>query len=288
MRLDAYMAEYWPKYSRAQWQKYIVAGYVSVNGKVDTSSKRLLGEDDEVQVRIPPNAHATGTIELPILYQDADVIVINKPAGILTHSKGPVLDEKTVADFVRSYTTDGLDTNRPGIVHRLDRATSGVLIAARTTEAKHFLQKQFQDRKAKKTYLAIVHGIPKEHTAIIKLPLERNPAKPQTFRVGAGGKYAETSYKVIAIASDRHYSLVELRPLTGRTHQLRVHLAYINSPIVGDSLYQSQRISEASRLMLHASQLEITLPHHGRVTFTASLPDDFRSFLQAHGISYEA
>ena len=285
MRLDAYLAQFWPETSRSQWQKYIDLGYVMVNGKVETSAKRVLDEDDQVTTNVP-DAPDFSSETLPVVYQDDEVIVLNKPSGILTHAKGEVLDEFTVAEFMRAKTTDAAESNRPGIVHRLDRVTSGILIAARTTEAKRFLQKQFQDRKAKKTYLAVVEGVPKEHEAIIKLPLERNPKKPQTYRVGASGKYAETAYEVMATSPDDRYSLLRLKPLTGRTHQLRVHLTYLGCPIAGDELYGAK--GNAPRLMLHALSLEITLPgSRERRTFTADVPADFSSFLSKHGMTYE-
>src|SRR5687768_13231876 len=149
MRLDSYLAQYWPEFSRSQWQKYVTAGYVHVNGVVQTSSKYSLGEDDEVTTHVPDRPDYSKS-ELPVIFENDDVIVINKPVGVLTHAKGAVADEFTVADFVRGHMSEPDDTNRPGIVHRLDRGTSGIIIAAKNAEAKRHLQKQFQDRKAKK------------------------------------------------------------------------------------------------------------------------------------------
>lgn len=269
MRLDAYMAQYWPEYSRSVWQKYIEAGYVTVNGAIETSTKKLLDEDDEVKHDIPA-APDHSTKDLPIIYQDDNVIVINKPAGILTHSKGALNDEFTVAEFFRQFTTYNLDTNRPGIIHRLDRDTSGVMIGARNPETASLLQRQFADRKVKKTYIAEVVGHPKSSMAVIDLPIGRNPSAPSTFRVDAKGKSAETSYEVLA-ESDKT-SLIRLKPRTGRTHQLRVHMQYIGTPIVGDRVYGK----ESDRLYLHAYQLEITIPKGDRQVFTAELPEDFR------------
>lgn len=275
MRLDAYLAQYWPEYSRSQWQKYLKSGYVSVNGAVETSAKRALGEDDEVQVNLPTAPDFSGQ-SLPVLYEDDRVLVINKPSGVLTHAKGAVTEEFTVADFVRSKMTEPEETNRPGIVHRLDRATSGVLITAKDPEAKRQLQKQFSERKAKKTYLAIVKGKLKHVAARIDLPIERNPKAPATFRIAANGKAATTDYRILA--SQGQYSLVELKPLTGRTHQLRVHLKHLGAPILGDELYGGGK-SPLERLALHAWQLEITVPTSRRLTFSAPIPDDFRQAL---------
>ena len=272
MRLDAYLAQYWPEYSRSTWQKYVTAGYVLVNGEVETSAKRLLGEDDQVTTNVPDKpVHTNET--LPIIYQDENIIVINKPVGVLTHSKGALNDEFTVADFFKGYSTYHLDTNRPGIIHRLDRDTSGVLIGALNDKTASLLQRQFSDRKAHKTYMAVVEGVPKEHEALIDLPIGRNPKSPSTFRVDPGGKPAQTHYKVIA--SNDKYSLVELRPVTGRTHQLRVHMAYLGTPIHGDRVYGSS----ADRLYLHAAILEITIPDGDRRTFSTPVPDEFNNIV---------
>jgi RluA family pseudouridine synthase len=152
----------------------------------------------------------------------------------------------------------------------LDRATSGVIIGAKNAAALSWLQKQFSQRKVKKTYIAIVQGhLPNDH-AIIDMPIERNPKKPQTFRVGAQGKAALTEYQVIKLNDT--YSMLQLSPQTGRTHQLRVHLAHLGHPIVGDTLYGGK---PAERLFLHALSLEITMPSRERKTFTAPLPELF-------------
>jgi len=278
VRLDSYVAEYWPEYSRSTWQKFIASGYVTVNGVMEVSPKYILNEDDEVAVKIPDLTPAHEA--LPVVYEDDYVVVFNKPAGVLTHSKGAVNEEFTVADYMRPLQKDGDDTNRPGIVHRLDRDTSGIIIAAKDRETKGQLQKQFQDRKAKKTYLAVVVGRPKLDEARLDLPIERHPKKPATHRVGANGKAATTTYKVLA--TNKKYSVVELKPKTGRTHQLRVHLAYIGTPIVGDRLYGSEK-SPIGRLCLHAQALEITTPISTRRTFEAEPPADLQKFIDEIG-----
>ena len=275
MRLDQYVAQYWPEYSRSVWQKYIATGYVRVNDAIITSTKYELGEDDEVTVHIPEEPDYSAS-ELPIIYEDDHVLVLNKPAGVLTHAKGEVAEEFTVADFVRLRMTEKDTTNRPGIVHRLDRDTSGIIICAKDSETKGKLQKQFQDRKAHKTYLAIVRGTPKKLAATLDLPIERNPKKPSTHRVGVNGKSAVTRYEVLG--TNGTYSVVRLHPETGRTHQLRVHMAYIGTPIVGDRLYGTEK-SPINRLCLHAEQLEITIPTSRRETFVAAPPEDFQALM---------
>lgn len=275
MRLDQYVAQFWPEYSRSVWQKYILAGYVRVNDTIETSVKYELGEDDEVTIHIPKEPDYSASV-LPIIYEDHHVLVLNKPAGVLTHAKGELSEEFTVADFVRSKMAERDTTNRPGIVHRLDRDTSGIIICAKDNDSKAKLQKQFQDRKAHKTYLAIVRGVPKKPSATLDLPIERNPKKPSTHRVGVNGRHAITRYEVIA--SNGKMSVVRLHPETGRTHQIRVHMAYIGTPIVGDRLYGSEK-SPINRLCLHAEALEITIPVSRRETFTAQPPADFKKLM---------
>jgi 23S rRNA pseudouridine1911/1915/1917 synthase len=280
MRLDQYVAQFWPEYSRSVWQKYILAGYVRVNDVIVTSTKHELGEDDEVTVHIPEEPDYSAS-ELPIIYEDEHVLVLNKPAGVLTHAKGELSEEFTVADFVRSKMKERDTTNRPGIVHRLDRDTSGIIICSKDNETKGQLQKQFQDRKAHKTYLAIVRGVPKKSSATLDLPIERNPKKPSTHRVGVNGRHAITRYEVLA--SNGTFSVVRLHPETGRTHQIRVHMAYIGTPIVGDRLYGSEK-SPINRLCLHAEALEITIPTSRRETFVAEPPADFKKLMESiHG-----
>lgn len=272
-RLDIVLAERYPEYSRSTWQKYIKGGHVSVNGEVQTSSKADVTNADKLSIDLPAQTDYSEQ-SLPIIYLDDNVIVINKPIGVLTHAKGALNDEFTVAEFFRRYTTVGLDTNRPGIIHRLDRDTSGVMIGARTELAATMLKKQFAERRTKKTYIAVVDGHLKQSEALIDLPIGRNPSAPSTFRVDAIGKSALTNYKVLT--SNNRYDLVELRPQTGRTHQLRVHMSYLGTPIHGDQIYGKA----ADRLYLHAKSLEITIPISERRTFEASVPPEFENLLK--------
>lgn len=269
MRLDVYVAERWPEQSRSTWQKLIEAGNVSVNGAIETSVKSNVSESDEIQVKelvLPDHSEQT----LPVLYEDENVIVIDKPVGVLTHSKGALNDEFTVAEFVRGKTTYKHDTNRPGIIHRLDRATSGVIVCVKNDETASYLARQFSDRTTKKQYAAVVSGQPKQDEAVIDLPIGRNPKSPSTFKVDPAGKPAETYYKVLSSSGD--HSLVELRPKTGRTHQLRVHMSHIGTPIVGDPVYGDEN---ADRMYLHAMSLEITLPGGIRQVFESPVPKSF-------------
>lgn len=271
MRLDLLLSARYPEKSRSTWQKYIKAGYVSVNNTVVRQPKQDVTEADHIAISLPDATDYSHT-ELPVIFIDDDVIVVNKPAGVLTHSKGEMNDEFTVAEFFRRFTTVGLDTNRPGIVHRLDRDTSGVIIGARTPEAFELLKRQFSDRVAKKTYLAITQGTLNQPVATIDIPIGRNPSAPSTFRVDSKGKPATTHYRVLEAHND--LSLIALKPRTGRTHQLRVHLAHLGVPILGDRVYGKK----GDRLYLHAYELEITTHAGERRTFTAPVPDSFARY----------
>ena len=272
VRLDIYLStKFDTTISRSLWQKYIKAGYVSVNNKVATTPKFEVDETDEIALNLPEKEQTD--VDLPILYEDDDVIVVNKPSGLLTHAKGGLSDEPTVAEIIRPKTSFATDTDRPGIVHRLDRDTSGLLIIAKNPESAAHLQRQFAERTAKKTYIAITDGKPKLNAAKIDLPIGRNPSVPSTFRIDPNGKPAQTTYHVLA--ENDIQSLVELKPTTGRTHQLRVHLAHLNAPILGDRVYGK---SSDCRMMLHAQKLEITLPSGERKVFEAAIPDEFKKF----------
>jgi 23S rRNA pseudouridine1911/1915/1917 synthase len=272
VRLDAYIAQKYPNYSRALIQKLIKNGHVKVDGSIVVkTSTPVNGSEqifiDEIKLKLPDQP-----LHLDIIYEDVNCVVINKPLGILVHSKGAYNPEATVASWLKDRKDFDFpaDNDRGGIVHRLDRATSGVMICAKNKNTLGFLQKQFQNRKAKKTYVALVEGVPKQDHAIIDLPIDRNPKKPQTFRVSNNGKTAQTEYKMLK--TDQKTSLLELKPVTGRTHQLRVHMNYINNPIVGDVLYGGKI---ADRMYLHAKSLEITIPGGERKVFDSELPKEF-------------
>ncbi len=276
-RLDQYVTRLVPSISRAYAAKLIEAGNVAVNNEPQVKPGYKLRGADSVAITYDEIAAALiPEIELPIIYEDDDCVVIDKPVGLLTHSKGVFNPEATVASWLHSHLQAELaeaDTgpnNRAGIVHRLDRATSGLLICAKSATALTWLQKQFSQRRTKKTYIAVVSGTFQHPEAVIDLPIERDPKKPQTFRVGANGKTATTTYKVLK--TDGKHSLVELKPQTGRTHQLRVHMNYLKHPIVGDTLYGGE---VAKRMFLHAHQLELTLPNHERQVFISPVPPEF-------------
>src|SRR3989344_1132494 len=275
-RADVFVAGKLPGFTRSSLKRLFEKNLMSVNSKPIKASY-LLKPKDELALDERPLFAKPQPIELEIIYEDKEVTVLNKPAGVLTHSKGAFNDESTVASFIRKKTKGGnLEGNRAGIVHRLDRGTSGVIITAKNQKAQKWLQKQFSTRKVNKIYTAIVEGVPTPTEAIIDASIERNPARPQTFKVGGNGRSAQTKYKVIKKLnkSSKLYSLLELEPKTGRTHQLRVHLKYIGHPIVGDPVYGHG----GERMYLHAKSLEIALPANLRKKFEAPVPSYFDKF----------
>ncbi len=256
-RFDMILLEKYPQYSRSTIQKFIEKGLATINGEVITKANFLIDDDTSVEINTPE----TTTDQKPeIIYEDENVIAFNKPAGMLSIKKGAYLAEPAIEDYGE-------------VVHRLDRDTSGVIIVAKNSETKSKLQNQFAERKTHKTYYAVVVGHPKQQHAIISVPLTRNLKKPTTFIADKNGREAITEYSVIA--SNEKYSLVELKPRTGRTHQLRIHMAHIGTPILGDPVY-NPKSPKADRMYLHAASLEITIPDGKRVTFEAPMPESFR------------
>lgn len=272
-RLDQYIVRQRPELSRSAATTLIDDGKVTVNGQPAHKAGQKIRPDDKVEIIYNPDEVKIPKINLPVIYEDKDCVVINKPLGLLTHSKGTFNPEATVATWLADRT-QGMTGERAGIVHRLDRATSGVMICAKTSEALSKLQKQFSERKVKKTYVAVVKGELSKPEAVIDMPIERNPRRPQTFRVGVNGKPAITAYKVRQV--NNGYSLLELQPATGRTHQLRVHLHKLGHPIVGDVLYDGPK---ATRMFLHANKLEITLANKTRRVLEAPVPPEFKELL---------
>jgi 23S rRNA pseudouridine1911/1915/1917 synthase len=287
-RLDQYVVrqfQTFPEMSRATASKLIEEGKVTVGGEAVLKPGYKLRKGDDIIIAYDhAAAKVIPEIELEILYEDTDCVVINKPVGVLTHSKGQFNPEGTVGSWLRGrLAADLLETEeersnqRAGIVHRLDRATSGVMICAKNKSSLSWLQKQFAQRRTKKTYNAVICGQLKVPAAVIDMPIERNPKKPQTFRVGVAGKPSVTEYQTLETANE--HSLLELKPTTGRTHQLRVHLSHLGHPIVGDVFYGGE---PADRLYLHAASLEITLPNRERTVFSVPMPESFNELIQ-HG-----
>jgi 23S rRNA pseudouridine1911/1915/1917 synthase len=236
-------------------------------------------------------------MELPILYEDTDLVAVAKPAGVMTHGDGRNSGE-TVADWFAAHypesrgvgetqrLPDGTELARPGVVHRLDTDTSGVLILAKTQEAHAFLKKAFQDREIKKTYLAFVYGSPKEKKGIIDFAIgrSRKDFRLRSAQPKAKGVMREalTRYEVLAtdgaLPAEKSHSLLKVMPETGRTHQIRVHLKAIHHPVVCDPLYAPNHPCDlgTTRLALHAYRLDLPLPSGGRKELTAPIPGDLK------------
>lgn len=257
-RLDHLLVKQHPEYNRSSLQNFIKSGFVKVDQEIVTKPNAKFTADAKIALDVPPAIKPS--LRPSVIYEDDNVIVLDKPTGLLSMAKGEYCPEPTLEDF-------GL------LVHRLDRDTSGVVILAKNPETQTMLRKQFQDRKAHKTYYAVVKSHPKLPSALIDLPIARNLKRPTTFQVDQNGKPAQTAYRTVK--SNDKYSLLELKPTTGRTHQLRVHLKYLGTPILGDRVYGDDK---ANRLYLHAKELEITIPGPQggeRKTFTAPLPSEF-------------
>lgn len=273
VRLDILLSSKYPEYSRSLIQKLIKDGRVRINGFCLKKPSIIVSEDSVVKLDLDNLNKPKEKIDVDVIYEDDNVVVANKPIGILSHSKGAYNPETSLADWLKDRKGYDFpeDNDRGGIVHRLDRATSGVIICAKNPDTVAFLQKQFASRTTKKTYLAVIEGQLKNPEALIDIPIGRNPKDPKMFRPDTNGKSAQTHYKTLDF-NDK-YSLLELKPITGRTHQLRVHLNYLKHPIVGDDFYGGKK---SSRLMLHAYSLEIKIPgKESAQIFTAKKPQDF-------------
>jgi 23S rRNA pseudouridine1911/1915/1917 synthase len=275
-RLDVFLAAALGE-SRSQVQRWLKAGQVQVNGSVARASyEPVAGDQVVVEPAIAAVAPAAAP-ELPIVYEDADLLVIDKPAGLAVHGGNGRAGEPTVAEALRGRTTDP-DPDRPGIVHRLDRDTSGLLVVAKSAAAKAQLQAQWRERQVAKTYLALVVGRLQSAEAVINLPLDRDPAHPTRRHVSPGGRPAITHYRTLAEYPG--YTYVEARPETGRTHQLRVHFAALGHPIAGDVVYgPPKRPVGLMRQFLHATALSLVAPNGRRLELHSPLPADLSTVL---------
>ena len=237
-------------------------------------------------------------MELPILYEDAHIVAVNKPAGVMTHPDGKSTEE-TVSDwFLARYPAssdvgetqilpDGTELRRPGVVHRLDRETSGVLVLAKTPKAHALLKEAFQSREVKKTYLAFVYGVPKEKKGVIEFSIgrSRKDFRLRSAQPKAKGTLREavTRYEVMGEDTNGKHALLYCYPETGRTHQIRVHLKAIHHPVVGDTLYAPNHAADLgfARLGLHALYLDIPLMNGERKELEAPLPEELRKAKEA-------
>jgi 23S rRNA pseudouridine1911/1915/1917 synthase len=288
VRLDVFITERLGLFTRSQARSRVVS--LAVNGAPARMGRKLkLGDVVALSYADPPASELSPEdLPLSILFENEDVIVIDKPQGLVVHP-GSGNQSGTLVNailFHAAHLAAGFPPGdpRPGIVHRLDKETSGVIIVAKNSKAHHFLAGQFQDRTARKRYIAVVHGRMPAEEGRIETRIARDPRDRKRFTcVLSGGRLAVTRYRVLRIfgAGRDSYAYVLLLPRTGRTHQLRVHMRHLGAPILGDPLYGSRdpRFPEAS-LLLHARSLVIRLPGDARPrTFTAPVPSRFRSLL---------
>ena len=244
IRLDLYLSEIIPELSRAKIQELIKNGNIKINNKKSKSSYNIQ-KGDNIKIEIPETKETEilpENIKLDIKYEDDDILVINKPKNMLTHPT----EQETSGTLVNAllYNFKNLsDINgkmRPGIVHRLDRDTSGLILVAKTNKGHLFLEQQIKEKTAIREYYAVIKGYMKEPDGIIDLPIDRNPKNPTKMAVIEGGKPSVTKYETLE--TYKGYSLLKLTLLTGRTHQIRVHLSHLKHPIVNDTLYGGEKL----------------------------------------------
>lgn len=282
-RLDAVLAGAFDDLSRARVQRLIEGGFARVNGEIARKSTTVQ-PGDRLEVDVPETPHEavpTG-LSLPIIYEDARVAAIDKPAGLAVHG-APGDTQPSVAGWWLEQIQDtagSFDAERPGIVHRLDKDTSGVLLLAKDPAAQAALSASFEHRDTKKTYLAVVDGVPLQQRAVVDAPIDRDPRDRTRMAVTTNGRASRTEYEVLG--DDGRRALVVVRPETGRTHQIRVHLAAIGFPVVDDSVYG--RKASRGRQLLHAYQIEVPHPDGGTLTVTAPIPADMAAEIRSLGL----
>jgi 23S rRNA pseudouridine1911/1915/1917 synthase len=280
-RLDLFLASEL-NISRSRVQKQIDSGAVLVN-KQPQKASYAVEPGDKISFELPndPKPIRNEPPTLAIIYEDSDLLVIDKPSGLSMHP-GAGESGPTVADFARVHTSDP-DPERPGIVHRLDKDTSGLVIIAKTPESKAYLQGLFKSRQVRKTYLALVTGRLDQEDATIDLPIARDPKHPLRQAVTPDGRDAVTRYHTLAAFPG--YTLLEVTPATGRTHQIRVHFATLGHPVAGDPLYGQGKVlpKGLKRLFLHSAKLEFNTAQGQPVTVVSPPPADLDAVLSDLG-----
>jgi 23S rRNA pseudouridine1911/1915/1917 synthase len=281
IRLDKYLTQVLPQFSRAYLQKLIEQGHVLVNGQITKASQRL-NKADRITIKLPPlpSRPLAEPISLTIVYEDEDILVIDKPAGLTVHP-APGHPSHTLVNAILAHCP-GLTMNnepmRPGIVHRLDKDTSGLIVIAKNDFAREYLTAQFRSRTVTKGYLVLVKGRLSSEQGIIEAPIGRDPHRRQRMAIVETGKEATTQYRVRKYLDT--YTLVEVTPLTGRTHQIRIHLSAIGYPVVGDPTY-GIKSAYLNRQFIHAYRLGFRLPSTKQYQeFTSPLPMDLEQALE--------
>ena len=282
-RLDNYLVQQGLGLTRSRLRQLIDNGDVLVNGATVKPAHRVR-PSDLVLVSVPPPRPAVAVaqdIALVLVYQDSELVVIDKPAGLAVHP-GPGHPDRTLVNGLLALCPDiqGIGGEiRPGIVHRLDKDTSGLMMAAKTENAHHNLSQQIKDRAVEKNYLALVEGQPSPESGVIDAPIGRDPRRRTRMAVTAGGRESRTGYRLLEWAG--RYSLLELQLHTGRTHQARIHLAWLGHPLLGDAVY-GRRSPLLPRHFLHASRLAFAHPATGEpLAFRSPLPPELEVALEA-------
>ena len=281
IRLDKYLTQVLPQFSRAYLQKLIVQGYILVNGQRAKANQRL-SNVDRITVELPPLSlyPLAEPIPLTIIYEDEDILVIDKPAGLTVHP-APGHPSHTLVNAILAHCPDLAMSNelmRPGIVHRLDKDTSGLIVIAKNDSAREYLAAQFKSRTVTKGYFVLVKGRLSPEQGMIEAPIGRDPHSRRRMAIVEAGKEATTRYRVRQYLDN--YTLVEVTPLTGRTHQIRVHLSAIGWPVVGDPLY-GIKSAHLNRQFIHAYRLGFCLPSTKQYQeFIAPLPVDLEQALE--------
>lgn len=279
-RLDFVLAKRYPEFSRNTWSKQFSTNSIKLSSQTAKSSTKLI-PNEKVSGYFPLNTKSIKLIpaqqQPEVLFENSSIIVVNKPAGILTHGLENSSSPCVVASFANKISDP--DPLRPGVVHRLDKDTSGVLILAKNLKTKQFLQAQFANRTVQKLYTALVVGRPKREHARLELPLQRSKKSPIKMAVSITGKPAISEY--IIKKTYKNYSLVEISIHSGRTHQIRVHMSHIGHPVVGDVVYGNKKLPTGlKRQFLHAHKLTLQISAGNTKTFTAPLSPDLKEFLR--------
>ncbi|HHV98571.1 MAG TPA: RluA family pseudouridine synthase [Clostridiaceae bacterium] len=286
VRIDALLSSNIEKYSRTYFQKLIENGMVKVNGK-NVKSNYKVKLDDKISVQIPKPQKLdvkAENIDIDVLYEDDDILIVNKPKGMVVHPAAGNYSG-TLVNALMAYCGDSLsDINgviRPGIVHRIDKDTSGVLVVAKNNAAHEGLSALLKKHDIKRIYIAVVYGIIREDSGRIEAPIGRHPTERKKMAVNTkNGRHAVTHFRVLERFKDCTY--VELRLETGRTHQIRVHMSYIGHPLVGDAVYGSKKQKyNVDGQALHAKVLGFVHPGTGEyMEFEAEIPEYFKKLLE--------
>jgi 23S rRNA pseudouridine1911/1915/1917 synthase len=285
-RLDKFLVECMPEFSRSRLQALIKQGNVTVNGETARKSGQILEMNSNVRVIVPlpePSKIIPEIIPLDIIFENADLLVVNKPAGMVVHP-GAGHSSGTLVHAVLAHIPDieGVGgEQRPGVVHRLDKNTSGLIVLAKNDHAHRWLSDQFKDRKAEKNYIALVDGAPPTSKGRIEATIGRDQSKRKSMTVTAPGKGRTAISEYQTVESFPAHTLLKIKPITGRTHQIRVHLAFIGCPVVGDTIYGRRHPTiPLQRHFLHASLLSIVLPNDSIPSkFEAPLPNELNNAL---------